>query len=227
VTDSAQGIDVSSYQPVLTSAALDGLAFAFAKATDGPGTDPRFAANWPAMKERGIHRGAYHELWSPGSSPASVQAAHFLSVVRAAGLERGDMLAVSASDYPGVTGAEVKAWCDIVHAAEPECPVLVYSDLSALPSLSACTDYPLWVAHPSDDAPADVRPWGTWRFWQWGANEVAGTATDRDAFNGTASALQGWLDSASGTAPAPPAPKVTQAQARADIAQLQEFVDEG
>jgi lysozyme len=221
MTDSAQGIDVSSYQPVLTGGALEGLAFAFAKASDGPGTDPHFAANWTAMKDKGVHRGAYHELWSPGSSAASVQAAHFLSVVRAAGLERGDMLAVVASDYTGVTGAEVKAWCDLVHADEPECPVLVYSDLSALPSLTACTDYPLWVAHPSDDAPPDVRPWGKWTFWQWGT--VNGV--DRDAFNGTSDALQSWLDSASGTAPAPA--KVTEAEAEADIAQLETFVKEG
>lgn len=197
MTASAQGIDVSSYQPVLTATALDGLAFAFAKATDGPsGTDAHFTANWKAIKDKGIHRGAYHELWSPGSSPAATQAAHFLSVVQAAGLERGDMLAVVASDYTGVTGAEVKAWCDIVSAAAPGCPVLVYSDLSVAKSLPACTGYPLWAAWPSDTAPASVGPWASWRLWQWGE-----TATDRDAYNGTAAEMDEWIASCAGTTP--------------------------
>jgi lysozyme len=193
---SAQGIDVSSYQDPLTAANLD-VAFAFAKASEGPSdTDSNFAANWAAIKKAGIRRGAYHELWSPGSSPAATQAAHFLSVVQAEGLERGDMLAVVASDYPGVTTAEVRAWCDIVAAAAPQCRVLVYSDLSAAATLTTCTGYDLWVAWPSDTAPASVEPWTTWKFWQWGAeNDV-----DRDAFNGTGEQLGAWLDAA------PPAP---------------------
>ena len=59
------------------------------------------------------------------------------------------MLAVVASDYQGVTDAEVKAFCDHVKAAAPRCIVLVYSDLSLLPALPSCTGYPLWIAWPS------------------------------------------------------------------------------
>ncbi len=133
MTASAQGIDVSSYQDRLTAAALKPYAFAFTKATDGPETlDPNFYVNWQMMKSVGIHRGTYHELWSSSSASPVEQADRFLDVVHAGGLEPGDMLAVVASDYQGVTDAEVKAFCDHVKAAAPRCIVLVYSDLSLL-----------------------------------------------------------------------------------------------
>jgi lysozyme len=191
MTESAQGIDVSRSQPPLTLADLKGFAFAFAKATDGPElTDPDFAGNWSVIKQAKIYRGAYHELWSPGSSPAGVQAAHFLDVVRSGGLEAGDMLAVVASDYSGVTGEEVLAFCQAVQAgAGPHCPVLVYSDLSVLPSLGQCTGYPLWVTWPSATAPASVEPWSTWTLWQWGTP----SNTDRDSFNGSAADMDAWI----------------------------------
>jgi lysozyme len=184
---SAQGIDVSAFQPVLTSADLNGLAFCFTKATDGPSeTDPNFTLNWRVMKSAGIHRGAYHEL-RPGA--AGPQAEHFLAVVKDAGLEPGDMLAVVASDYGGVTDAEVKTWCDQVQAASRTSPVLIYSDLSVARTLTSCTGYALWVAWPSSTAPSSVTPWKTWKFWQWSETDL-----DRDAYNGTAAELQAWLD---------------------------------
>ena len=196
---SAQGKDFSSYQAPVTSPDLDGLAFSFTKATEGPAdTDPHFTANWATIKAKGIHRGAYHELWSAGSAPVASQAAHFLAVVKAAGLERGDMLAVVASDYAGVTDAEVRAFCDIVAAASPGCPVLVYSDLSTLPALTSCTGYPLWVAWPSDTAPESVAPWDRWTLWQWGSPG----GVDHDAYNGDEAELTAWL----GTAAPVPAP---------------------
>jgi len=192
MADSAQGIDVSKDQDPLTTADLDGLSFTFAKATEGPSsTDGNFAANWATMKDAGIHRGAYHELWSASSASAESQVDHFLAVVKGAGLEPGDMLAVVVSDYSGVTDAEVKTFLDLAQAAAPTSAVLVYSDLSALPSFTSCTNYGLWVTWPSDSAPSSVAPWTTWRFWQWGTVDDV----DRDAYNGTASELQSWLNS--------------------------------
>src|SRR6185437_111676 len=126
---SAQGIDVSAFQVDLTVHDLSGLAFAFTKATDGTAfTDPNFTHNWAAIKAAGLHRGAYHELQA-GSG--SAQAARFLAVVQAGGLKPGDMLAVVASDYPGVTDAEVLTFCaDVKAATNGHNPVLVYTDLS-------------------------------------------------------------------------------------------------
>lgn len=202
MTVSAQGIDVSSYQAPLIAATLKGLAFAFTKATEGPeSADPNFAANWRVMKSAGIHRGAYHELWSSSSASPQAQAAHFLAVVKAQGLEPGDMLAVVASDYQGVTDAEVKAFADHVHAAESRSPMLVYTDLSVGSRLTSCTGYPLWISWPENTPPASVAPWKRWTFWQW-----SWAGTDKNAFNGTAAELQAWLDSiAYPPAPEPPA----------------------
>jgi GH25 family lysozyme M1 (1,4-beta-N-acetylmuramidase) len=199
MTASAQGIDVSSYQPPLTPDALKGLAFAFCKATNGDQlADAHFARNWAALKAAGIRRGAYHELISPAYASGKTQAQYFLATVIGQGLEPGDMLAVVASDYGGVTDSEVKAWCDTVRAAAPTSPVLVYSDLSAAEALTSCTGYDLWAAWPSDTAPASVSPWKTWRFWQWGTEN----GVDRDAHNGTGEEMGAWLDSVASPAPA-------------------------
>jgi hypothetical protein len=193
MVDSAQGIDVSHDQSTLTVAELKQYSFCFAKATEGAGpknsNDPTFAGKWATMKSAGVHRGAYHELWSPGSASAADQAENFLSVVRGQGLEPGDMLAVAVTDY-STTDAEVKAWCDQVKAAEPRSPVLVYSDGSSLGDFPSCTGYDLWVAAWSDTAPASVAPWKTWRLWQW-----SDTPLDQDAYNGTASEMSSWIDS--------------------------------
>jgi GH25 family lysozyme M1 (1,4-beta-N-acetylmuramidase) len=196
---SAQGIDVSAYQAPLTPAALDGLDFAFAKATNGPyGTDPNFSGNWAEIRAAGKLRGAYHEL-TPGDP--SAQAAHFLATVQARGLEAGDMLACVASDYPA-TDADVRAFCDSVHSATSgRNPVLVYSDLSVARTLTSCTGYDLWAAWPSASPPESVAPWKTWRLWQWSE-----TALDRDAFNGSAAEMTAWLATFTHPAPAPGIP---------------------
>lgn len=197
MTASAQGIDISSNQEVYTAAELRGHSFAFFRATLGTTeTDRNFAANWANAKTAGICRGAYHELTN--LSAVGTQSAHFISTVRARGAEPGDMLAVVASDYSGITGAEVREFADKARAAFPRCPVLVYSDLAVLPRLGDCTGYPLWVAWYSRTAPRSVEPWGTWHFWQW-----TGTGLDRDAFNGTAAGLRSWLDSYAHPAPPP------------------------
>jgi lysozyme len=211
---SAQGIDVSHYQPVLTAANLAGLDFAFAKATDGSDdTDGNFAANWAVIKTAGIFRGTYHEL-RPGFKDAIAdQAAHFLSVVRAQGLEPGDMLAVSASDYR-VTDADVKAFCDwVADATGGVNPVIVYTDLSVAATLTSCAGYPLWLAWPSDTATANVAPWESWRLWQWRE-----TGLDQDAFNGTADDMAAWIAS---YAPAP-APPITYVEADVKLAQVKQ-----
>jgi len=200
VTASAQGRDYSAYQPVLTAADLDGLAFAFCKATNGLTADPNFAANWKVIGTSGIHRGAYHELVPASTASPAAQARRFLAVIKAAGgAPAGTMLAVVASDYAGVTGAEVLAFCDAVHAAEPHCAVLIYSDLDFLPKLTSCTAYDLWVAWPSATAPsaAQVKPFKTWRLWQWGQEH----AVDCDAYNGTAAEMTAWLKSVAATPP--------------------------
>jgi lysozyme len=198
MTASAQGRDVSAYQPTLTPADLHGLDFAYVKATEGLSvTDTRFAANWAVLSAWGKPRGAYHEF-VPRDSPAS-QAEHFVATVKP---RAGDMLAVVASDYAGVTDAEILAFCDVTRTlAGPHCPVLVYTDLSVAKTLVASSQhYDLWVAWPSRTAPHPSQwapaKWKTWRFWQWG--ETAGE--DADAYNGGPADLAAWLKTYTGTA---------------------------
>lgn len=202
MTASAQGADTSAYQQPLTAAVLKaaGLSFAFAKATNGTaGEDPDFAVSWQAIAEAGLHRGAYHEL--TGEDPL-LQAGTFMAVVAGRGLKAGDMLAVVASDY-AVAGWQAKAFLDAVKAAAgPKCPVLLYSDLSALPSLAECSGYPLWLAYYADSAPGNVAPWDRWMFWQYQAGGGA-DGGDRDAFNGTAAELDAWIASYAGTPAVP------------------------
>ena len=75
-----KGIDVSHFQGNVDWAKVKatGAAFAFAKATEGTATiDKMFATNWPAMKNAGLLRGAYH--FFHGSKDATDQANFFLS----------------------------------------------------------------------------------------------------------------------------------------------------
>ena len=199
MTGSAQGIDVSAYQPTLTPEALAGLDFAFSKATEGTSiADSRFASNWAVIKAAGKFRGAYHEL-RPGD-PAG-QAAWFLATVIAQGLEPGDMLAVSVSDFDGVTAADALGFLDAVKAGTAgRNPVICYSDLSVAKGLGPCTGYPLWIAWPSHTAPASVSPWPSWHLWQWSE-----TALDRDAWNGTPAEMAAWIVTYAKPTPAPPA----------------------
>jgi lysozyme len=188
VTANAQGIDGSSDQAVYTAAELRQYSFAFFRASDGTtNTDPNFAANWAAGKAAAIHRGAYHELTN--LSPVNTQAEHFIGILKAQGVQSGDMMAVVASDYPGVTGAAVLEFAQAVKAAFPHGPVLIYSDLSVLPSLGQCTGFPLWLAEYGVAQPEPVAPWGKWTFWQ-----NIGTGQDKDIYNGTPAQLQAWLE---------------------------------
>ena len=65
-----------------------GIAFAYAKATEGlyP-SDARFADNWAGMQDAAITRGAYH-FFRPAAS-VEAQADLFLSVVT--GFQAGDL----------------------------------------------------------------------------------------------------------------------------------------
>ena len=69
------GIDVSHHQGKIDwpAVAVDGVGFAFIKATEGGDfVDPRFAENWKASAKAGIPRGAYHFFTQ--CRPATVQA---------------------------------------------------------------------------------------------------------------------------------------------------------
>ena len=197
MTASAEGRDYSAYQAPLTAADLSGLSFAFTKVTNGlTEIDPHLARNWAVLGSWGKPRGGYHEL--VGSASATAQGTYYMDAIKAnGGLRPGDILAVVASDYPGVTDADVKAWCDKVRSlAGPQHPIVAYTDLDVAKTLVATSGhYDLWVAWPSSSAPGPSQwapaKWKTWRFWQWGTEG----GVDADAFNGTAAQLDQWIAS--------------------------------
>jgi GH25 family lysozyme M1 (1,4-beta-N-acetylmuramidase) len=202
---SAQGIDVSGFQPPLTNEVLSGLSFAFCKASEGLSIiDPYLSWNWQAIKSAGKVRGAYHELTATDSTVE--QASFFVNTVRPHGVRPGDMFAIVAGgrpgitgDRPGITSAMTQSCCELVRElVGPQCPVLVYADSSMARTLTTCTGFPLWIAC-AVTPPVSVRPWNAWRFWQCAARPV-----HRDTYNGTAEDLDTWIRGYTSGAASPP-----------------------
>ena len=196
----AAGIDVSHFQGTVNWAevAASGVVFAFAKATDGiTYLDPQFSVNWPAMKNAGLLRGAYH-FYEPEDDPVS-QAQHFLSNVT---LETGDLPPVLDVEITGGVSSEelwsgVATWLQTVQTATGRQPLIYtapgfWNDNS--PNLALAT-YPLWLADYASQ-PTLPNGWTTWHFWQHsqtGTVPGVSTSVDLDLFNGTLLQLQEWL----------------------------------
>lgn len=183
------GIDVSNWQGTVNWAnyAKDGIKFAFAKATEGTSfKDAQFARNWRGMKSNDIVRGAYH-FGHPRNS-ATAEANHFLSAVRAQGLQDGDLLVldleVSDSRSASHVASWARTWCEHVRKETGTKPVL-YTFLSFARGgyCAGLGGYPLWIAAPSYRAghpPVPVGPWKEWKFHQYSSNPI-----DKNVFNGT------------------------------------------
>ncbi len=195
-----EGIDVSHFQGDVdwTQVKAAGKTFAFAKATQGTEeVDPQFATNWPAMKQAGVVRGAYH-FFQPDAD-ATAQAEHFIATVQ---LEAGDLppvIDVEVAEGVSTEGidADVKTWLEKVAAAYGVQPIL-YSDLSFIQEnlASGFSDYPLWVADYSSDPPDPPGDWQKWTFWQNSdTGEVAGIDgdVDLDRYQGTEAEWRGLL----------------------------------
>jgi peptidoglycan hydrolase-like protein with peptidoglycan-binding domain len=195
---SAPGIDVSGFQPPLTTKTLSDLSFAFCKASEGLGVvDPHLSWNWQAIKSAGKVRGAYHELIADDS--AAEQASFFINTVRPHGVRPGDMFAIVAGDRPGITSGMIQECCELVRElVGPHCPVIIHANLYSVRSLTTCTGFPLWITCEAT-IPADVRPWDSWRFWQCSARP-----TTRDMYNGTADDLDTWIRGYTDGALSPP-----------------------
>lgn len=191
-----RGIDVSHFQGSVDWAAAraGGIVFGFAKATEGRSeVDPEFAANWSAMREAGVVRGAYH-FFDPDVD-AEAQADHFIATVQLAPGDLPPALDIEVTDGVSRAGidADIRVWLQKVEAAYGVTPI-VYSDVSFLEDYlaSGFSAYPLWIARYSDDAPDAPGDWDAWTFWQWSqSGTVAGVsgAVDRDVYVGTEA---GW-----------------------------------
>jgi lysozyme len=195
-----RGIDVSDYQGTVDwpEVARAGIAFAFAKATEGVSFVAKtFADNWSGMRAAGIARGAYH-FFRPSADPEA-QANHFLSTVH---LELDDLPpALDVEVRDGVdAGAFVdraKRWLDVVERSTERKPIVYCSPAfwQALgsPSLS---DNPLWVANYGVSSPTIPGDWTAYTFWQYSSGGSIGGITgsvDLNVFNGDADGLVEFL----------------------------------
>lgn len=192
-----QGIDVSHYQGVVDwqEVAQNGMAFAFAKATEGiTYVDPQLAANWEGIRAAGLVRGAYH-FFEPNDD-ATQQATHFLSTVQLAPGDLPPVLDVETTG--GVSDTEiwsgVTSWLQAVGQATGRQPILYTSPgfwSSHAPDL-ALTQYPLWLADYADQ-PTLPDGWTSWLFWQYsqsGSCPGVTGAVDLDVFSGSFQQLQ-------------------------------------
>lgn len=202
MTDQSQatGIDVSHFQGTVNwqEVAASGAVFAFAKATQGiTYVDPQLAVNWPAMKDAGLLRGAYH-FYEPADDPHS-QAQHFLSTVK---LEPGDLPPVLDVEINGGVSSQqlwsgVATWLQAVQTATGRQPIVYTAPgfwNSNSPDL-ALTSYPLWLADYASQ-PTLPHGWSAWQLWQHSqTGTVAGVSgsVDLDLFNGTAQQLRDWI----------------------------------
>jgi GH25 family lysozyme M1 (1,4-beta-N-acetylmuramidase) len=199
----AEGIDISGYQPNVDWAkiATSGLSFAFIKATEGTTLiDRTFVDHWAGAKQAKLLRGAYH-FFRP-KLDATAQARFFLAQLSDPG-ELPPVLDVELVN--GVSLAQVAAsvgvWLDLVtqQLGRP----IVYTSPSfwnALPSPSdIASKADLWVANWGARAPAAVHGWSKWTFWQFTnkatVSGIPGTADmDENRFCGSVADLRAYSD---------------------------------
>lgn len=195
-----KGIDVSHWQGTInwTSAAGSGLSFAFCKATESTNyVDPTFASHWPAMKQVGLVRGAYH-FGRPGADPVA-QAALFVNTVKP---KEGDLqLVLDLEATDGKTPAQVWAWTQSFCAEiqrRTHRPAMIYTgyyfwrDNVGNPTNNL--NCPLWIARWNVSSPLPVpAAWSTWSFWQYsstGSTPGINGNVDQDYFNGSMTQLR-------------------------------------
>jgi lysozyme len=197
MSSSVQGIDVSHFQGVVDwkTVAQAGMAFAFAKATDGiTYVDPELATNWTGIRSAGLLRGAYH-FFEPNDD-ATLQAQHFLATVQIASGDLPPVLDVETTG--GVSNEQlwsgVATWLQVVEQTTGRQPILYLDPVfwnEHSPDLTL-TRYPLWLADYAAE-PTLPEGWTSWLFWQHSeTGSVAGVtgAVDLDLFSGTLQQLQ-------------------------------------
>jgi lysozyme len=213
------GIDVSHHNGAVDwgTVGRSEVRFAFAKATDGSTfVDPTFEDNWPAIRNAGILRGAYH-FARPGSDP-EVQAAHFASVIGP--LSWGELPpALDIEVMDGQSKQGVIDWT-LAFVARAEaligCPLIIYTgglwrnELGG-PNVPGLASRMLWTARYGSAQPVVPPPWSRWSFWQFtdgtsgAARPIPGVSgqCDCDWFAGDPADLQKISDGLVGAQPAP------------------------
>ncbi|MBE9913384.1 glycoside hydrolase [Paenibacillus donghaensis] len=180
----AQGIDVSHWQGAIDwpKVATSGISFAFIKATQNK-IDPKFLTNVKGAKAAGLMVGAYHYMDDSVTTVDKARAAAqvFYQAIQAAG-------GVNVFDLPFVLDYEsnkqnlskatltaiAKAFLEEIRRLTGLTPML-YTYPAFIGNFSGLSDYPLWIARYSNQAPVDASGWKRWDFWQYSDGQVGGT----------------------------------------------------
>lgn len=169
--DLHHGIDASHHTGAIDwgQVAAAGHTFAIVKATEGvDNPDASFHLHWPALKEAGLVRGAYH-FYVTEDDPAE-QARFFLDRVE---LEPGDLVPVVDLELighgtePGLVD-RVEVFLETVEAEIGAKPIIYTSPNFWDRHMSdRFGGYPLWIAEYGVDEPRLPRGWEHWHLWQW------------------------------------------------------------
>ncbi len=189
-----KGLDVSHYQGKVNWAKLklDGVEFAFIKATEGLAiVDSMFHDNWVMSEDAKIPRGAYH-FFRPNSDPYG-QANVFLKTLEEQLGFKSDLPAVLDFEISGTAlshSAQIQNainWLEVVESSTKKTPIL-YTNPSLMQEFGypeAFAKYPLWISHYGVSTPHVPKQWSTWTFWQSSARaEFGPLVTDGNYFNG-------------------------------------------
>jgi lysozyme len=217
------GIDVSWYdddhatpqRPDFVKAHAAGAEFVFVKASQGLAPDPDFATLWPAAKEAGLLRGAYHFLtWN--TSP-EFQASNFYTYLKN---DPGELPPVVDFEWwstvPPTAFDKLYCFLEMLKQLSKKTPI-IYTGPSFWQTYGKkdlyWKQYGLWIAHYGVDTPTVPVPWSFWQFWQHSSHGdgarfgMESKSVDLDYFNGTLDELRAYVGQ-----PAP-APQATWAQA--------------
>lgn len=202
-----RGLDVSAYQPAQDwpKHKADGVAFAFAKASEGQHSrDALFATHISGIKAAGLVPGAYHFAWP--NQDVTTEAANYISAVKPyAGpgfvhwldLERYS----DGRNYNGRSAPQIQVWVArwiaAVQAAFPGQRVGVYTSGDDLAGGHVPAGVPLWypaypwsgaVSYGRAESVTPLKPPGwTPLFWQF-----TSTPIDRSICYLTESGLRAW-----------------------------------
>jgi GH25 family lysozyme M1 (1,4-beta-N-acetylmuramidase) len=211
--DFPRGVDISNWQKTIdwATVAASGVAFAFAKATEGVGyVDPYFAPNWLGMKANGTMRGAYHYA-KPDLNGPEAEAEFFCNHVEATGLAAGDILALDLEEGTG----DLSDWTArfLAHVRQRMgFDAIVYSSPAfiqdhALANRPEIGQVGLWLASWNVPTPPQApAPWDIVAFHQHADDgTVPGIAgkVDLNRFNGDAAAIPLYGKPAAQPEPAP------------------------
>lgn len=164
------GVDVSHWQS--TTPNLDGLTFAFARATYADVLDDKYVMHRHNFLDAGLIDGAYHFGVGHAQTDIVTQVLAFLNAAHTAKLF---VLDLEANDKgPAMTDNEARVF--IAHVQNAGRKIGLYHSLSDFPHCGQDFDY--------------VADWGSapprqWDFWQY-----SGSSVDRDKYHGTLTQLK-------------------------------------